>query len=113
MSFSIHFSLSNFDVGAAAADEVAVLEAVKIDVVGVLVVADVTDFWELSSTAVAGEDETVDASATGVFAGPAGEEKNEVIEAFTLGFLAVEVAISTALRLTGVAILGGSEGMSN
>ena len=33
-----------------------------------------------------------------------GEEKKEVIVALALGFLAVEVAMSPALRLRGVAI---------
>ncbi len=50
-------------------------------------------------------EETVDASAVSGLAGPAGEEKKEVIEALALGFLAVDVAISAALRFNGVAMV--------
>ena len=38
-------------------------------------------------------------------AGAEGEEKKEVIEALALGFLAVDVAMSAALRFNGVAIM--------
>ena len=80
----------------------------KMDAVAV-VVAEVVDFWELSSTAAAGgEDETVEAaaeaSAAAGLAGSEGDEKNEVIEALALGFLAVATAMSAALRFNGVAI---------
>lgn len=51
-----------------------------------------------------GEDVAVELAAAG-FAGPAGEEKNEVIDAF-LGFLAALAAMSAAFRLAEVAIVG-------
>ena len=38
------------------------------------------------------------------FAGADGEEKNEVMDAFAFGFLAVLAAISAALRFSGVAM---------
>ena len=47
----------------------------------------------------------VDALATAVFALLDGEEKKEVIVALTFGFFAVEVAMSPALRLRGVAMV--------
>lgn len=50
-----------------------------------------------------GEDEVVALAAAG-FTGPAGEEKNEVMDAF-LGFLAALAATSAAFRLAGVAIV--------
>lgn len=56
---------------------------------------------------VAGEEgrveEAVDAAAAG-FAVLDGEEKKEVMLALAFGFLAVEVAMSPALRLSGVAM---------
>ena len=51
-----------------------------------------------------GEDVVVALAAAG-FTGPAGEEKNEVMDAF-FGFLAALAAISAAFRLAGVAIVG-------
>ena len=119
MSFSIHFPLSNFEAGAPAADAVAALEALKMVAVEVVDAAvDAALFCELSSTAVAGEDETVEvtavASAFSGLAGPAGEEKKDVIEALALGFLVVDVAMSAALRLSGVVIVvtGAQEELS-
>lgn len=44
------------------------------------------------------------AAAAAGFAVLAGEEKKEVMLALAFGFLAVEVAMSPALRLTGVAM---------
>ena len=64
-----------------------------------------------SSSLSAGEDEDigdVDITVAVVsvsLAGAAGEEKKDVIEALDLGFLAVEVAISAALRFKGVVIV--------
>lgn len=107
MSFSIHFALSNFGAGAGAVAGVALPEAVKIEA-GVAVLTEAVDFGELSSTAMGGEDETVETVLEAVSAGLAelaGEEKKEVIDALALGFLAVEVAMSAALRLSGVAML--------
>ena len=49
-------------------------------------------------------EETVAASVVAGLAGPEGEEKKEVMEALALGFLAVEVAMSAALRFSGVVI---------
>ena len=49
-------------------------------------------------------EEAVDAAAAAGFAVLEGEEKKEVIVALTFGFLAVEVALSPALRLRGVTI---------
>lgn len=46
----------------------------------------------------------VDAAAAAGFAALDGEEKKEVMVALAFGFLAVEVAISPALRLRGVAM---------
>ena len=37
--------------------------------------------------------------------GAEGEEKKEVMEALALGFLAVDVAMSAALRFNGVAMI--------
>ena len=50
-------------------------------------------------------EETVDAAATAGFAVLDGEEKKEVMLALAFGFLAVEVAMSPALRLRGVAMV--------
>ena len=49
-------------------------------------------------------EEAVDAAAAAGFAVLEGEEKKEVIVALAFGFLAVEVAMSPALRLRGVTI---------
>lgn len=49
-------------------------------------------------------EDAVDAAAAAGFAVLDGEEKKEVMLALTLGFLAVEVAMSPALRLRGVAM---------
>lgn len=53
-------------------------------------------------------EETVDAAAAAGFAVLDGEEKKEVMVALAFGFLAVEVAMSPALRLSGVAMLRAS-----
>ncbi len=104
MSFSIHFALSNFSAGNAALAAGATPAAVKVEA-GVVVPSEAVDFCELSSPAAAGGDETVvEAVGTGL-AELAGEEKKEVMEALALGFLAVEVATSAALRLSGVAMM--------
>lgn len=105
MSFSIHFALSNF--GAAAADGAGAFstEALNIEAVVVAVVVEAVEVGKLSSMAAVGEEETTATVVWVCLAGPAGEEKKEVMEAFALGFLAVEVARSAALRLRGVAIL--------
>lgn len=108
MSFSIHFALSNF--GAAAADGAGAvwLEALNIEAVVVAVVVEAVELGKLLSTAAVGEEETVETAADVVsvcLAGPAGEEKKEVMDAFALGFLAVEVARSAALRLSGVVMI--------
>ena len=62
-----------------------------------------------SSVAVGGEEETVEEACEAIvltdLAGPEGEEKKEVIEALALGFLAVDVAMSAALRFRGVAMI--------
>ena len=62
-----------------------------------------------SSVAVGGEEETVEEACEAIvltdLAGPEGEEKKEVIEALALGFLAVDVAMSAALRFIGVAMI--------
>ena len=50
-------------------------------------------------------EEAIDAVATTGFAALDGEEKKEVIVALTFGFFAVEVAMSPALRLRGVAMV--------
>lgn len=49
-------------------------------------------------------DEAVDAAAGAGLAVLEGEEKKEVMLALAFGFLAVEVAMSPALRLRGVAM---------
>lgn len=104
VSFSIHFALSNFSAGNAALAAGATPAAVKVEA-GVVVPSEAVDFCELSSPAAAGGDETVvEAVGTGL-AELAGEEKKEVMEALALGFLAVEVATSAALRLSGVAMM--------
>ena len=63
---------------------------------------------DLSVAAVGEEDggeELVETVATPAgFAGAEGEEKKEVIEALTFGFLVVLVAMSAVLRFNGVAI---------
>lgn len=108
VSFSIHFSLSNFRAEAAAADGAPASLVLNMDAVVVaVVVTEAVDFWELPSMALVGEDETVETVSTSAVAGldgPAGEEKNEVIDALAFGFLAVDVAMSAALRLRGVAM---------
>ena len=108
MSLSTHFALSNLGAGAAgsAEDEAAAVE-VKIDAV-VVAAVDSVRFGEASSMTVPGEDgaaeEAVDAGAAADFAVLEGEEKKEVMVALAFGFLAVEVAMSPALRLRGVAM---------
>lgn len=99
--------MSNFGAAAGAEAVAESLAALKIEAVGVAVVVEAVDFCELLSMAAIGEEETVETAADVVsvgLAGPAGEEKKEVMEALALGFLAVEVARSAALRLSGVAI---------
>lgn len=102
MSFSTHFALSNLGTGVEA--EETVLATVNTGAVVVLVVMDVS-----SSVAVGGEEETVEEACEAIvltdLAGPEGEEKKEVMEALALGFLAVDVARSAALRFRGVAII--------
>ena len=108
VSFSTHFALSNLGTGAvgSAEDEAAAVE-VKMDAV-VVAAVDSVRFGEASSITVPGEDgmveEAVDAGAAAAFAVLEGEEKKEVMVALAFGFLAVEVAMSPALRLRGVAM---------
>ena len=108
VSFSTHFALSNLGNGAAASAGVGAAAAdVKMD--AVVAVVDAVDFCEESSrTVVGGEEGTVegaiDTAAAAGFAVLEGEEKNEVMVALAFGFLAVEVAMSPALRLRGVAM---------
>ena len=75
----------------------------------VVAAVDSMRFGEVSSMTVPGEDgmveEAVDAEAAAGFAVLEGEEKKEVIVALAFGFLAVEVAMSPALRLRGVAMM--------
>ena len=62
-----------------------------------------------SSVAAGGEEEMVEEAWEAIvvedLAGAEGEEKKEVIEALALGFLAVDVAMSAALRFNGVAMI--------
>lgn len=58
-------------------------------------------------------EEAVDAAAAAGFAVLDGEEKKEVIVALAFGFLAVEVAMSPALRLRGVTIIGRAVSVCN
>lgn len=113
VSFSTHFALSNLGNGAAASAAAAGRAAaaaadVKIDAVGAVV--DAVDFCEESSRTVAGGEEGTVEGAVGTAAAAAGfavlegEEKKEVMVALAFGFLAVEVAMSPALRLRGVAM---------
>lgn len=104
VSFSTHFCLSNFTAGAVAAALDVKSEAVvfSVEVVG----------WADGSPEAVGEeedkgddDEAVEATAVAGFAGAEGDEKKEVMLALAFGFfLVVEVAISAALRLSGVAM---------
>ena len=93
----------------------------------VVAFVDVVDFWEEGSSGIAGgeeaidgvsmvgfavlkgeeggAEEAIDAVATTGFAVLDGEEKKEVMVALTFGFFAVEVAMSPALRLRGVAMV--------
>ena len=62
-----------------------------------------------SSVAARGEEEMVEeaweAMVVEDLVGAEGEEKKEVMEALALGFLAVDVAMSAALRFNGVAMM--------
>ena len=62
-----------------------------------------------SSEAAGGEEETMEEACEAMvlpdLAGADGEEKKEVIEALVLGFLAVDAAMSAALRFKGVAMI--------
>lgn len=108
VSFSTHFALSNLGNGAAAsAGGGAAAADVKMD--AVVAVVDAVDFCEESLRTVAGGEEgtvegAIDTAAAAGFAVLEGEEKNEVMVALAFGFLAVEVAMSPALRLRGVAM---------
>ena len=93
VSFSTHLALSNLGAGSATA---AAAVAVKTDaVVGV-------DVCDASSTSVAGDEDGTVVVGAGFAAVLDGEEKKDVMLAFTFGFLAVEAARSPALRLRGV-----------
>lgn len=106
VSFSTHFSLSNLGPFAAGA-EVAALALANTGAVAV--VGEVLVFGDVSLLSVVGEEEmvveTFEAPSAPALAGPEGEEKNEVMEALALGFFAVDVAMSAALRLRGVAMM--------
>ena len=99
VSFSTHFALSNLGTGVEA--EETVLATGNTGAGVVLVVVDGS-----SSVAVGGEEETVVEAWEEIvltdLTGPEGEEKKEVMEALALGFLAVDVAMSAALRFRGV-----------
>ncbi len=103
VSFSTHFALSNLGTVAVEAEE-TVLATVSTGAVVVLVVMDAG-----SSVAAGGEEETVEEACEAMvlpdLVRAEGEEKKEVIEALALGFLAVDVAISAALRFKGVAMI--------
>lgn len=105
VSFSTHFALSNLGAGVEAEEtELATVST------GAVVVVVVTEAG--SSVAARGEEgmveeawEAWEAMVLEDLAGAEGEEKKEVIEALALGFLAVEVAMSAALRFNGVAMI--------
>ena len=63
----------------------------------------------VSSVAARGEEEMVEEAWEALvvegLVGAEGEEKKEVMEALALGFLAVDVAMSAALRFNGVAMI--------
>lgn len=111
VSFSTHFALSNLGNGAVASAAGGAAPAADVKMDAVVAGVDVVDFCEESSGTVAGGEEgavegAVDtASAAGAgFEVLEGAEKNDVIVALAFGFLAVEVAMSPALRLRGVAM---------
>ena len=101
MSFSTHFALSNFEAEAAAADGRSAADD-EASFEKALTVVDVA-LEDASVEAAVGEDEGAGAAPVD-FAGAEGRDKKDVIEALTLGFLALLVATSAALRLIGVAI---------
>lgn len=107
MSLSSHFCLSNFGVEVAATDAVPELDAAP-KIAAVVAVVTAAGFVEVSFVSSGGEEEkveeAVETAAVVDFAGAEGDEKNDVMDAFALGFLAVLVAMSAALRLSGVAI---------
>lgn len=108
VSFSTHLALSN--LGAAVAIGAGSgAEEVEAKIAAVGEVVEATLFCELSATMVGGDDEIVEeafeAAAAAGLLGAEGEEKKDVMEALAFGFFAVEVAMSAALRLRGVAIL--------
>ena len=109
VSFSTHFALSNLGKGVEA--EETVLAAVNTGAGVVLVVVGGS-----SSVAVGGEEEMVEEACEAIvltdLAGPEGEEKKEVIEALPLGFLAVDAAMSAALRFRGV-VMTKMDGVTN
>lgn len=102
VSFSTHFALSNLGAGVEA--EETELATVRTGAAVVPVVMDAE-----SSVAARGEEEMVEeawgALVVEDLVGAEGEEKKEVIEALALGFLAVDVAMSAALRFNGVAMI--------
>ena len=102
VSFSTHFALSNLGAGVEAEETELATVSTGADVV--LVVTDVE-----SSVAARGEEEMVEeaweAMVVEDLVGAEGEEKKEVMEALALGFLAVDVAMSAALRFNGVAMI--------
>ena len=99
VSFSTHFALSNLGTGVEAEETVLATGNIGAGVVLVVVGGS-------SSVAAGGEEETVEEACEEIvltdLTGPEGEEKKEVIEALALGFLAVDVAMSAALRFRGV-----------
>ena len=102
VSFSSHFALSNFaNVVEVTTGAVAVLDAPN---TGATAFVEPTALKVVSFPAVKGEDEGGELEA-GFAAAPAGEEKNDVMDAFAFGFLVALVATSAALRFKGVAIL--------
>ena len=106
LSFSTHFALSNLAGGAAVVEASAALAPANI---GAAATAEVGVELGVSLSGALGEEDGADEAlalvASGAFVVAEGEEKNEVMAALALGFLVVEVAISTALRFNGVAMM--------
>ena len=92
------------NLGAGVEAEETELATVSTGAVVVLVATDAE-----SSVAARGEEEMVEEAWEALvvegLVGAEGEEKKEVMEALALGFLAVDVAMSAALRFNGVAMI--------
>ena len=106
-SFSTQLALLNLAAGTVVPDGGSVgLAAVKIEAV---VTVDVAEEGGVSLFGTVGEDDGAAEALLPVAAEALvvvdGEGKNEVIDALALGFLAVALATSTALRFIGVAMI--------